>query len=63
MANSINNQIPNDHLENHPETLSCKHCEGKGYIAIRDCSAEIQREETCSFCHGRGEILLEIDDN
>ena len=33
---------------------SCHHCEGKGYIHIRDCSAEIQREETCSFCEGLG---------
>ena len=35
---------------------SCHHCEGKGYISIRDCSGEIQREETCSFCGGLGYI-------
>ena len=32
----------------------CHHCEGKGYIEIRDCTGEIQREETCSFCSGLG---------
>ncbi|WP_197285335.1 MULTISPECIES: hypothetical protein [Planktothricoides] len=36
----------------------CHHCEGKGYIEIRDCSAEVQREETCSFCQGTGEIEI-----
>lgn len=36
------------------EQKSCHHCEGKGYIEIRDCSADIQREETCSFCGGLG---------
>lgn len=34
----------------------CQHCEGKGYIAIRDCSGEVQREKTCSFCEGLGYI-------
>jgi DnaJ-class molecular chaperone len=34
----------------------CHHCEGKGYIELRDCSGEIQREENCSFCHGKGKI-------
>jgi len=34
----------------------CKHCEGKGYISIRDCSGEIQREENCSFCNGSGTL-------
>ena len=38
------------------KTKSCHHCEGKGYIQIRDCSGEIQREENCSFCNGTGEI-------
>ncbi len=37
----------------------CNHCEGKGYIEIRDCSGEIQREETCSFCDGTGSIERE----
>lgn len=32
----------------------CHHCEGKGYTEMRDCSGEIQREETCSFCNGTG---------
>ncbi len=41
---------------------SCSHCEGKGYIQIRDCSGDIQREETCSFCGGLGYIDRE-DDN
>jgi DnaJ-class molecular chaperone len=35
---------------------SCHHCEGKGYLEIRDCSGEIQRSETCSFCGGTGYI-------
>jgi DnaJ-class molecular chaperone len=34
----------------------CHHCEGKGYIEIRDCVGDIQREETCSFCEGTGEL-------
>jgi len=34
----------------------CHHCEGKGYIELRDCSGEIQREENCSFCNGTGKI-------
>ncbi|MGK7942232.1 MAG: hypothetical protein AB4062_19155 [Crocosphaera sp.] len=34
----------------------CHHCEGKGYIEIRDCTGEIQREETCVFCQGTGQI-------
>lgn len=34
----------------------CNYCEGKGYIKIRDCTGEIQTEETCVFCNGTGEI-------
>ncbi|PSB03787.1 molecular chaperone DnaJ [Merismopedia glauca] len=34
--------------------LLCHHCEGKGYIEIRDCSGEIQCSQTCWFCHGTG---------
>ncbi|ACK64670.1 hypothetical protein PCC8801_0581 [Rippkaea orientalis PCC 8801] len=34
--------------------LICHHCEGKGYSVIRDCTGEIQREETCLFCCGTG---------
>ncbi|MBD2178392.1 hypothetical protein H6F42_15845 [Pseudanabaena sp. FACHB-1998] len=41
-------------------TKPCHHCEGKGYISIRDCSGEIQREENCSFCCGLGKIEIEI---
>ena len=42
----------------------CHHCEGKGYIEIRDCSAEVQREETCSFCQGTGEIeIINLEKN
>lgn len=40
---------------------SCKHCDGKGFIELRDCSGEIQREETCSFCQGTG--LVESEEN
>lgn len=36
------------------ENQTCNHCQGKGYIEIRDCSGEIQREETCVFCEGTG---------
>lgn len=42
-----------------PQT--CPHCEGKGYTEIRDCSGEIQREETCFFCEGTGEFIPEKD--
>ena len=34
---------------------SCLHCDGQGYIEIRDCSGEVQHEETCSWCDGTGE--------
>ena len=39
---------------------SCNHCEGKGYIELRDCAGEIQRTETCSYCEGKG---YEVIDN
>jgi DnaJ-class molecular chaperone len=35
----------------------CHHCEGKGYLELRDCTGKIQREETCSFCQGTGESV------
>jgi DnaJ-class molecular chaperone len=38
------------------KTKICHHCEGKGFVELRDCSGEIQREETCSFCEGTGKI-------
>ena len=34
----------------------CDHCQGLGYIEIRDCAGEIQREQTCFFCGGLGYI-------
>lgn len=37
-------------------TTNCLHCEGQGYTEIRDCTGEIQRQETCSFCGGTGQI-------
>jgi DnaJ-class molecular chaperone len=39
---------------NIPTAKLCHHCEGKGYIELRNCSGEIQREENCSFCNGTG---------
>jgi DnaJ-class molecular chaperone len=38
------------------KTKICHHCEGKGFVELRDCSGEIQREEICSFCEGTGKI-------
>ncbi|MFW6359616.1 MAG: molecular chaperone DnaJ [Chroococcales cyanobacterium] len=35
----------------------CPHCEGNGYIQIRDCSGDVQREETCLHCQGTGTLL------
>ena len=40
----------------------CHHCEGKGYINIRDCAGEIQRTETCSFCYGLGYLEIELEE-
>lgn len=39
----------------------CHHCEGKGYIQIRDCTGEVQREETCVFCEGTGYLIEETN--
>lgn len=47
--------------QNASDSQKCRHCEGKGYIAIRDCSGEIQREETCVFCGGMGILEMEKD--
>ena len=44
------------HTSSTQKPLPCHHCEGRGYIQVRDCSGEIQREENCSFCNGTGEI-------
>ena len=33
---------------------TCSYCNGKGYVEIRDCTGEIQREETCMLCGGTG---------
>jgi DnaJ-class molecular chaperone len=46
-------------LEQQSLNTPCDHCEGKGYIEIRDCSGEIQRSETCVFCDGTGTIQQE----
>jgi DnaJ-class molecular chaperone len=40
---------------------ACRYCDGKGFMELRDCSGEIQREETCSFCQGTG--LIESEEN
>lgn len=40
-------------------TQLCRFCEGQGYIEIRDCTGEIQRQENCSYCRGTGEIETE----
>ena len=32
----------------------CPSCDGQGYIEIRDCSGDVQREETCMLCGGTG---------
>lgn len=40
----------------------CHHCDGQGYVLIRDCSGEIQREETCFFCGGTGEVIPEDEE-
>lgn len=37
----------------------CLHCDGLGYVEIRDCAGEVQREETCLFCRGTGELIPE----
>jgi len=37
----------------------CHHCDGHGYTELRDCAGDVQREETCVFCEGLGEI--EVD--
>lgn len=42
--------------QNSQKSRTCQHCEGQGYIDIRDCTEEIQRQETCLFCNGTGEL-------
>lgn len=37
----------------------CPHCDGKGYVEIRDCSGEVQRDETCLLCGGTGKLITE----
>ena len=34
----------------------CTYCEGKGFVEVRDCSGEVQREETCLLCAGIGRL-------
>lgn len=62
---TMHNHLPkldSDRLTSPKQTTKpCHHCEGNGYISIRDCSGEIQREENCSFCNGSGKIELEIE--
>ena len=41
---------------NNQKSVECHHCEGKGYIEIRDCVGDIQYTESCSFCEGLGSI-------
>ncbi|MGB2925531.1 MAG: hypothetical protein WBB82_09535 [Limnothrix sp.] len=36
------------------KTDDCKHCEGLGYVSIRDCVGSIQYESTCQMCGGSG---------
>ncbi len=43
------------------QNKKCHYCDGKGYVEIRDCTGEIQREETCVFCEGTGEKTLETE--
>lgn len=53
----ISKQVNTEGDRNLPSTsqhIPCHHCDGNGYIQIRDCSGEIQREENCSFCGGTG---------
>ena len=58
MSEFMSEKITSDRLPSSSQkTKPCHHCEGKGYIQIRDCSGEIQREENCSFCDGTGIIL------
>jgi DnaJ-class molecular chaperone len=56
----MSNHVPKLTGDRPPQkkSKSCHHCDGKGYIAIRDCSGEIQREENCSFCQGLGTVSL-----
>jgi DnaJ-class molecular chaperone len=53
MSSEASVSNPDLHISN---SRPCHYCEGRGYIAIRDCSGEIQREENCSFCEGTGYI-------
>ncbi|NJN74724.1 MAG: hypothetical protein HC799_19005 [Limnothrix sp. RL_2_0] len=36
------------------KTDDCKHCEGLGYVSIRDCVGSVQYESTCQMCGGTG---------
>lgn len=42
------------------QTKNCQHCEGQGFTDMRDCTGEIQRQETCLFCGGTGKIEIPI---
>ncbi|PZO39036.1 MAG: molecular chaperone DnaJ [Pseudanabaena frigida] len=57
----MSEKLEGDRLSSLPQkSKPCHHCEGKGYIELRDCSGEIQREENCSYCKGTGEIEIDI---
>lgn len=36
------------------KAAACHHCEGKGFVAIRDCVGKVQYESTCQMCGGTG---------
>ena len=48
-------------LDRKVKQTPCYQCEGKGYTEIRDCSGQIQRTETCSFCEGKGFISQDVE--
>lgn len=54
---------PSSNLSDRALALTCPHCEGRGFIDLRDCSGEVQREETCSFCNGAGRLQNEGEEN
>ncbi len=57
----MSEKLEGDRLSSHAQkSKPCHHCEGKGYIELRDCSGEIQREENCTYCRGTGKVEIEI---
>ncbi|TAF57679.1 MAG: hypothetical protein EAZ61_00720 [Oscillatoriales cyanobacterium] len=45
-----------DQTTDQTTTCPCHHCDGQGFIELRDCTGEVQREDTCVFCGGTGTI-------